>query len=219
MEDDANTFELLKSAASALLAGNLDQEACLDHNPGILELINLDENANLMDLDYLGDDKKHAAFFEQSALATVASSDTIISKSKSSMMINHCAEKSAFVETSTPADDDEDDDGADFQLLLSKSDFNYEIDLINEDFGGFLTNELSSSFVQLTQSQSTSQSQPPVVNNIVTSFLIDDYVCINETKYGHVKYQGTVHFAFGLFCGVELEEAVGKHDGQIDGKR
>ncbi len=50
-------------------------------------------------------------------------------------------------------------------------------------------------------------------------FNYNDYVCINGKKSGLVKYEGKVHFADGIFCGIELEEADGKHDGKIDGIR
>lgn len=47
-------------------------------------------------------------------------------------------------------------------------------------------------------------------------FQLNDYVSINGKKKGVVKYTGRVHFASGLFCGIELDEAEGRHDGQID---
>ena len=50
-------------------------------------------------------------------------------------------------------------------------------------------------------------------------FEADDYVCINKRKFGFIKYVGNVHFANGVFCGIELEEPDGKHDGIIDEKR
>jgi hypothetical protein len=50
-------------------------------------------------------------------------------------------------------------------------------------------------------------------------FRFNDHVCVNERKLGFVKYQGRVHFAEGYFCGIELEEREGKHDGQIDNIR
>ena len=50
-------------------------------------------------------------------------------------------------------------------------------------------------------------------------FKFNEPVCINDTKLGFVKYQGRVHFAEGYFCGVELEEEDGKHDGRIDNTR
>lgn len=49
-----------------------------------------------------------------------------------------------------------------------------------------------------------------------TEFHLNDYVAINNKKRGCIKYIGRVHFAAGLFCGIELDEAEGRHDGQID---
>ena len=51
------------------------------------------------------------------------------------------------------------------------------------------------------------------------TFKQNDFVCINEKKYGFVKFQGKVHFAKGYFCGIELVEQDGKHDGKIDNIR
>ncbi len=48
------------------------------------------------------------------------------------------------------------------------------------------------------------------------NFHLNDYVSINNKKRGCIKYIGRVHFAAGLFCGIELDEAEGRHDGQID---
>jgi hypothetical protein len=50
-------------------------------------------------------------------------------------------------------------------------------------------------------------------------FNFDDYVCIKNAKNGRIKYIGKVHFANGLFCGIELDEPIGKHDGKIENIR
>lgn len=44
-------------------------------------------------------------------------------------------------------------------------------------------------------------------------------VCIGGAKRGVLRYFGPLHMVDGLFCGVELDEAVGQHDGKIDGRR
>ena len=41
-------------------------------------------------------------------------------------------------------------------------------------------------------------------------------VLVNGLKNGTLRYIGTVQFAQGLFCGVELDEPEGKHDGQVN---
>ena len=52
-----------------------------------------------------------------------------------------------------------------------------------------------------------------------SNLCIGSFVCINNKKQGHIRYLGKVHFASGLFCGIELEEADGKHDGKIENTR
>lgn len=44
-------------------------------------------------------------------------------------------------------------------------------------------------------------------------------VCLAGEKYGTLRYFGPLHVAEGLFCGIELEEELGSHDGYIDGRR
>jgi len=50
-------------------------------------------------------------------------------------------------------------------------------------------------------------------------FCLNDYVSINDKKYGILKFIGNVHFKHGIFCGLELDEPDGKHDGKIDNIR
>ncbi|XP_060078835.1 uncharacterized protein LOC132558306 [Ylistrum balloti] len=44
-------------------------------------------------------------------------------------------------------------------------------------------------------------------------------VYIGGIKQGTVLYYGRTHLADGIFCGVELDEPEGKHDGQVQGVR
>lgn len=44
-------------------------------------------------------------------------------------------------------------------------------------------------------------------------------VLVNGIKSGTLRYIGTVKFAQGEFCGVELDQADGKHDGQVQSIR
>nr|CAD7435113.1 unnamed protein product [Timema monikensis] len=39
------------------------------------------------------------------------------------------------------------------------------------------------------------------------------------SKAGTLKYRGTTEFAPGDWCGVELDEPVGKNDGSVEGVR
>lgn len=51
------------------------------------------------------------------------------------------------------------------------------------------------------------------------SFNVGDRVLVNGLKSGTVRYTGRVQFATGIFCGVELDEPDGKHDGQVNNIR
>ncbi|CAF4491393.1 unnamed protein product [Rotaria sp. Silwood2] len=55
-----------------------------------------------------------------------------------------------------------------------------------------------------------------VHNDTKSSFTVGDRVIINGLKSGILRYIGAVKFAQGLFCGVELDEPDGKHDGQVN---
>lgn len=44
-------------------------------------------------------------------------------------------------------------------------------------------------------------------------------VVLGGEKYGTLRYFGPLHVAEGLFCGIELEEELGQHDGYIDNRR
>ena len=48
---------------------------------------------------------------------------------------------------------------------------------------------------------------------------VNDFVSINNEKRGYLRYIGKVHFASGTFCGIELNEPVGKHDGKLQNVR
>ncbi|CAF3690128.1 unnamed protein product [Rotaria sp. Silwood1] len=52
-------------------------------------------------------------------------------------------------------------------------------------------------------------------NNPKSPLTVGNRVLVNGLKSGTLRYIGTVKFANGLFCGVELDEPDGKHDGQI----
>ncbi|XP_065931914.1 CAP-Gly domain-containing linker protein 1 isoform X5 [Magallana gigas] len=48
---------------------------------------------------------------------------------------------------------------------------------------------------------------------------IGDKVCIGGIKLGALRYFGKTHIAAGLWCGIELFEPEGKHDGEVEGVR
>ena len=48
-----------------------------------------------------------------------------------------------------------------------------------------------------------------------SSLTVGNRVLVNGLKSGVLRYIGTVQFAQGLFCGVELDQAEGKHDGEV----
>ncbi|CAF2853006.1 unnamed protein product [Rotaria sp. Silwood2] len=52
-------------------------------------------------------------------------------------------------------------------------------------------------------------------NNPKSPLTVGNRVLVNGLKSGTLRYIGTVKFADGLFCGVELDQPDGKHDGQI----
>ena len=49
--------------------------------------------------------------------------------------------------------------------------------------------------------------------------LVAFQVIISDGREGILKFYGTTQFAEGMWCGIELAEPAGKHDGQIDGVR
>lgn len=51
---------------------------------------------------------------------------------------------------------------------------------------------------------------------------VNDRVIVKSaagSKVGILRYKGEPHFASGVWCGVEFEEAVGKNDGSVSGQR
>ncbi len=49
-----------------------------------------------------------------------------------------------------------------------------------------------------------------------SSLTVGNHVLVNGLKRGILRYIGEVKFAKGLFCGVELDQPDGKHDGQVN---
>ena len=48
---------------------------------------------------------------------------------------------------------------------------------------------------------------------------VGDRVVVSGTKFGTLKYLGKIHVAEGTWCGIQLDEPLGKNDGSVSGKR
>ena len=59
--------------------------------------------------------------------------------------------------------------------------------------------------------QQIEHSRPPLQ--------VGDKVCISGIKLGYLRYFGKTHIAPGIWCGIELDEPEGKHDGQVESVR
>ena len=78
-----------------------------------------------------------------------------------------------------------------------------------------------------TTSQLQTASKPDVIDTKPVSealtidteskFKLGDCVAIGGIKCGVLKFFGTTHFAEGLWCGIELDDPDGKHNGEVDG--
>ncbi len=62
---------------------------------------------------------------------------------------------------------------------------------------------------------STNKGKEPRSQDLSTK--INQKVLIGGEKLGILKYFGPVHVSAGFFCGIELDEPDGKHDGILDG--
>uniref|UniRef100_T1J0J4 CAP-Gly domain-containing protein n=1 Tax=Strigamia maritima TaxID=126957 RepID=T1J0J4_STRMM len=51
----------------------------------------------------------------------------------------------------------------------------------------------------------------------LSSINIGERVCVSGTKLGVLRFYGNTSFASGWWCGIELDEAIGKNSGEIDG--
>ncbi|CAF1248418.1 unnamed protein product [Rotaria sordida] len=70
------------------------------------------------------------------------------------------------------------------------------------------------------QTTAVTTSMPLAIHNDAkSSFTVGDRVLINGVKRGTLRYKGAVKFAQGVFCGIELDEPDGKHDGQVNNIR
>ncbi|KAL5012234.1 hypothetical protein ScPMuIL_010785 [Solemya velum] len=70
-----------------------------------------------------------------------------------------------------------------------------------------------------TQSQAAPITTVNETENVSESceLAIGDRVCIGGIKFGTLLYYGTTHITGGLWCGIELDDPEGRHDGQVEG--
>ena len=65
----------------------------------------------------------------------------------------------------------------------------------------------------------THEFEEPFSTVFEANFQLNDFVSVNNKKRGNLRYLGKVHFKTGIFGGIELINAEGKHDGQLEGVR
>lgn len=65
----------------------------------------------------------------------------------------------------------------------------------------------------------THEFEQPFSTVFEANLQLNDFVSVNNKKRGNLRYLGKVHFKTGIFGGIELINAEGKHDGQLEGVR
>lgn len=88
--------------------------------------------------------------------------------------------------------------------------------LFDQDSDFFHEQFLNPEVLDLTNNYFIETSTP---TDGLNAFRTNDFVCVGDKKMGFVRFSGKVHFAEGLFCGIELLDQDGKHDGKIDNIR
>lgn len=79
------------------------------------------------------------------------------------------------------------------------------------------------SFLPAPKSYVKTQVQPELITTETEDvsesceLAIGDRVCIGGIKFGTLLYYGTTHITGGLWCGIELDDPEGRHDGQVEG--
>ncbi|CAF0739802.1 unnamed protein product [Didymodactylos carnosus] len=71
----------------------------------------------------------------------------------------------------------------------------------------------------VSEDSSTTENKNPVVSTNSNDLKVGDRVIVSGTKSGILRYLGTIHVADGIWCGVQLDEPLGKNDGSVSGKR
>ena len=62
-------------------------------------------------------------------------------------------------------------------------------------------------------------SNEPADNTAKQTLTVGDRVLVGGNKAGTLRFLGPTQFAKGEWAGVELDEAHGKNDGSVEGKR
>ncbi|CAF4568319.1 unnamed protein product, partial [Rotaria magnacalcarata] len=70
-----------------------------------------------------------------------------------------------------------------------------------------------------TNDQTVLAEPPPPVVVSSPELRVGDRVVVSGSKFGVLKYLGKIHVAEGVWCGIQLDEAMGKNDGSVSGKR
>eukprot|EP01084_Bolivina_argentea_P034330 63535_1 len=93
--------------------------------------------------------------------------------------------------------------------------------MVNTNSTTTSTNDyLSGSASSSAHSHSRNPSQSVMVRlKRLDTLRLNQRIKVKDYGYGSIQFLGCVHFAQGLFVGVELDEAKGKHDGSYHGKR
>lgn len=112
-----------------------------------------------------------------------------------------------------------------FYLYIFQANFERKLPVLEgrsrEKRRSFLPTPKSFAATSEIQGQSTQEhpkqfSKPDTIKPLLQ---VGDKVCIGGIKLGALRYFGKTHIAAGLWCGIELFEPEGKHDGEVEGVR
>ena len=73
--------------------------------------------------------------------------------------------------------------------------------------------------VNTPAASTTADPVPSAEGSSSEELKVGDRVVVSGTKYGTLKYLGKIHVAEGVWCGIQLDEPLGKNDGSVSGKR
>ncbi|XP_078602522.1 uncharacterized protein LOC144876753 isoform X12 [Branchiostoma floridae x Branchiostoma japonicum] len=73
--------------------------------------------------------------------------------------------------------------------------------------------------IEETEGATVITAEEPVLSQSTKNLELGNRVTIGGAKCGVLSYVGTVHFSQGEWCGIELDEPIGNHDGTVQGVR